>query len=215
MPGSDLYLHRNTCTLTALVLSPSVLFQFIFFLSENHLKTILTRLPQKLQTLVLCSGNTSLTFKWLGIQYWDYTKRNTETDSGSERLRLTQVLLKTQNRADSGQENKLQNGSRNIYDHSPPPPPHFPIFVCWKFKHPKYTQMLWVNRFVHSFYWNTATSWCFCDTHDTDGAHFPSTHRPSNALLILPFNVVLLLFCTGFQNDVVSNRTKESHQSER
>ena len=94
---------------------------FHFFLSENHLKTILTRFPQKLQTLVLCSGNTSLTFKWLGIQYWDYTKRNTKTDSGSERLRLTQVLLKTQNRAYSGQENKLQNGSRNIYDHFLPP----------------------------------------------------------------------------------------------
>ena len=174
MPGSDLYLHRNTCTLTALVLSPSVLFQFIFFLSENHLKTILTRLPQKLQTLVLCSGNTSLTLKWLGIQYWDYTKRNTETDSGSERLRLTQVLLKTQNRADSGQENKLQNGSRNIYDHSPPPPPP-PIFVCWKFKHPKYTQNLMSKQVcsllllkhchIMMFLWHTLHWWCTFPKH--------------------------------------------------
>ena len=115
MPGWDLYLHGNTCSLTALALFPSVLFHFV--LSENNLKTIATSLPQKLQTLVLCRRNTSLALNWLGIQYRDYTKRNTETDTGSERLRLTQALLKTQNRAYSGRENNLQNGSRNVCDH--------------------------------------------------------------------------------------------------
>ena len=38
MPDSDLYLHRNTCSLTALALSPSALLPFILF-SEKIIST--------------------------------------------------------------------------------------------------------------------------------------------------------------------------------
>ena len=46
MPGSDLHLDMNTCSLTALALSPSVLFLFHFVLSENNLKIISAQLPE-------------------------------------------------------------------------------------------------------------------------------------------------------------------------
>ena len=124
MLGSDLYLDRNTCSLSALALFPSDLFCFILFsvknnlktisiqlpekrwmiilytalalspkrsflfhfvLSENDLKTISIQLPEKWQMLILCIRNTSLTLNCLRIQCWDYTKRNTETNTTAVR----------------------------------------------------------------------------------------------------------------------------------
>ena len=48
MLGSDFYLDKNTCSLTALALSPSVLFLFHFVLSQNNLKIISTQLFRKM-----------------------------------------------------------------------------------------------------------------------------------------------------------------------
>ena len=73
--------------LTALALSPSVLFRFILFLS-NNLKLISTWLPEKWWTRVLGSRNASLTLHF-PIQCQDNTKRNTETDTTAARDRKT------------------------------------------------------------------------------------------------------------------------------
>ena len=81
MPCSDLHLDRNTCSLTALALSPSVLFHVILLL----VKIISTWLPRKWQTLVLCSRNTSLAFNCQRIECQDCTKCNKETDTSAER----------------------------------------------------------------------------------------------------------------------------------
>ena len=80
--GSDLYFNRNTCSLNALALSPSVLFHFILFSVK---KKSSTWPPQKLQTLILCSGNTSLALNCPKIQCRDYAKHNTETDTTAVR----------------------------------------------------------------------------------------------------------------------------------
>ena len=48
MPGSDLYLDRNTCSLTALALSPSVLFHFILFSVKIIRKIISTQASRKM-----------------------------------------------------------------------------------------------------------------------------------------------------------------------
>ena len=52
-----------------------------FVLSENNLKTILTRLPEKWWMLILCNRNTSPALNCQRIQCQDYTKHNTETDT--------------------------------------------------------------------------------------------------------------------------------------
>ena len=64
-------------------------FLFYFVLSENNLKIISTRLPQKWQMLILCSENTSLTLNCQGIQCRDYTKHNIETTLQWKVTRLT------------------------------------------------------------------------------------------------------------------------------
>ena len=69
--------------LTALALSPSVLFHFILFLS-NNLKLISTWLPEKWRTRVLGSRNASLTLNF-PIQCQDNTKCNTESDTTAAR----------------------------------------------------------------------------------------------------------------------------------
>ena len=52
---------------------------------KKNLKIASKQLPEKWQTLVLCSGNTSLTLNCPRIQCQDYTKCNTETDTTAVR----------------------------------------------------------------------------------------------------------------------------------
>ena len=66
------------------VKSVFISFPFHFVFNEHNLKIIPTWLPEKWQILRHCSGNTSLTSNCL-IQYRDYTKHNTETDTTAPR----------------------------------------------------------------------------------------------------------------------------------
>ena len=107
--------------------------------------------------LVLCSWNTSLTLNCPRTQCWDYTKRNTETDTTAQRRtylwhRLTSVhrlayLCATEN----PELGIFQNGKQTnrklrleifmiIF--------LLRIFVCWKCRHTKYAQIIQVNRSV-------------------------------------------------------------------
>ena len=64
----------------------SFLFRFILFSGKKkNLKIASKQLPEKWQTLVLCSGNTSLTLNCPRIQCQDHTKCNTETDTTAVR----------------------------------------------------------------------------------------------------------------------------------
>ena len=120
MAGSDLYFNRNTCSLTALALSPSLLFHSILFSVKK--KKSSTWPPQKLQTLILCSGNTSLTLNCPKIQCRDYAKHNTETDTTVMRGHKTYTCANENPEPGIFQTGKRTNHmSRNIYDH---------FFVC-------------------------------------------------------------------------------------
>ena len=119
----------------------------VSLLGENNLKIISTRLPEKWQMLVLCSGNTSLA---LNCQ-----KFSAETTQSSiqkptmwqwEVARLTHAPLKTQDWAYSGLENKqtakyVYKIFMTIFS-----PLLCCIFVRWKFWRTKYTQIVRVNR---------------------------------------------------------------------
>ena len=73
---SRFVLWQDICFLAALALSPSACFRFI-----------LSRLPDKWQALIFCSGNTSLALNSLRIQCRDYIKPNTETNTMAARGR--------------------------------------------------------------------------------------------------------------------------------
>ena len=88
MLDSDLYLSRNPCFLTALALSPSLLFRFIFFSVKIIWKQFLHKF-QKNGEHSFCSRNTSLALNCLWIQSWDYTMHNTETNTMAVRSRET------------------------------------------------------------------------------------------------------------------------------
>ena len=67
-------------------------FPFHFVLSEKKKKKkSSTWPPQKLQTLILCSGNTSLALNCPKIQCRDYAKHNTETDTTAVRGHKTYI----------------------------------------------------------------------------------------------------------------------------
>jgi len=112
MPGSDLYFDRNTCSLTALAFSPSILFAFIFF-SVN----IFHHSFQKMVTThsLHYSRNASLAIA---------QKFNAKTPQGTiqkltlwqgKDVRFTHGLPKTRHVLD-WETNEPQNMSRNIYD---------------------------------------------------------------------------------------------------
>ena len=88
------------------------------FLNENNLKIVSTWLPEKWPRFILCSGNTSLTLNCLRIQCHNYTKHDTETDTGCKK---SQHLHMCHRKPRNGlipdrKPNELQNMSRNIYD---------------------------------------------------------------------------------------------------
>ena len=113
MPGSDFYLDKNTCSLTALALSLSDLFHFILF----PMKIISTWLPKKRQTLIPCSRNVSLTLNCLRIQCQDYTKCNTETNTMAARGHKTYTChRKPKTGHIPDWKTNEPHMSRNIYD---------------------------------------------------------------------------------------------------
>ena len=107
-------------------------FPFHFVLSENNLKVILTQLPEKWWTLVLCSRNTSLTLRCPRIQSWDYTTHGTQTNITAGRGRKTYTCT-----TENPELGILQTGKQSakhvwnyIWLKNVPS-----IFICWKYRH--------------------------------------------------------------------------------
>ena len=149
MPGSDLYLHRNTCSLTALALSPSVIFRFILF-SVKIISTWLLEISKMVNTHSLQQKykphfefprNSVPRLHKVDYRNWHYGSRG-------RGARLTYVPLKTPNWAYSGLENK-QTASLEIFTivFLLLKCLYFAcIFICWKFRCTKYTQIVQVDR---------------------------------------------------------------------
>ena len=130
-------------------------FLFHFVLSENNLKTTSTRLPEKCWTLILCSRNTRLALNCQRIQCWYYTKYNTETNTMVARGRKTfTCATKTPELGIfwSGKQMSCKTCPEIImivfflflvcFS--------LCIFVCWKFRHIQYTQIVQVNRSIQN-----------------------------------------------------------------
>ena len=138
MPGSDLYLDRNTFSLTALALSQSVLSHFI---------RMSALFSEKWWMLVLCSRNTSLVLNCPRIQCRDYMKCNAETNTMAASHKTQNVeTCATKNPDLSIFWNGKQRNCKTCLE-------IFMIrfiliFVWGKFKHTKYAQIVWVNRSV-------------------------------------------------------------------
>ena len=88
----------------------SFLFRFVLFSGKKNLKIAPRQLPEKWQTLVLCNGNTSLTFNCPRIQCQDYTKCNTETDVTAVRGRETYKCA-----PENPEQDILQTGKQTNY----------------------------------------------------------------------------------------------------
>ena len=145
MLGSDLYLDRNTCSLTVLALSPSVLFCLISFSVKIIWKHILTWIPEKNGECLFFATEIQ-TLLWTAREFSAKTTQSTiqkPTLWQWKVARITHAPPKTGHITRIGKQTKPQNTSRNINDLSLRGEC---IFVCWKFRCRKYTQIVWVNR---------------------------------------------------------------------
>ena len=133
--------NRNTGTLVPSLLwhfyISSFLFQFV--LSENNFK----KASRKWWTLVLCSGNTSLTLNCQRIQCCDYIKHITQTNTMAARGHGTSTYApsKTRNWEYSRLENKRT--AKYVYKYLRYP---FLNLHTLKFWNTKYAQIVQVKR---------------------------------------------------------------------
>ena len=97
--------------------------------------------------LVLCTRNTNLALNCSRIQCQDYRKRNKETDAMAVRSRQTYTHASKKNRTGDildWKTNQPQNMSRIISDNFVVVVVVFShIFICSKFRHIKYTQIIY------------------------------------------------------------------------